>query len=217
MARLFARFHSARFALALVPLCMASTCSHACAAEAGEDLFGTLRCDPAKVMSHEACAKCHEKEIAQWKTTPHFATFEALHRLPEAKEIADKLGLRSVKRNEVCTKCHYTSQEIDGRARIVAGVSCESCHGSARDWIEIHSDYGGKDVAKEQETAEHRQTRLKTSVDAGMNNPHNLYLVARQCLACHTSPDERLVNVGGHAPGSIDFELVAWSQGMVRH
>ena len=50
-----------------------------------------------------------------------------------------------------------------------------------------------------------------------MNNPANLYLVARQCLACHTSPDERLVNVGGHRAGSGDFEMVAWSQGMVRH
>ena len=35
-----------------------------------------------------------------------------------------------------------------------------------------------------------------------MNNPANLYLVARQCLACHTSPNERLVNVGGHTAGS---------------
>ena len=30
-------------------------------------------------------------------------------------------------------------------------------------------------------------------------------------------PNERLVNVGGHNAGSEDFELVRWSQGMVRH
>jgi hypothetical protein len=30
-------------------------------------------------------------------------------------------------------------------------------------------------------------------------------------------PDEKLVNTGGHLAGSHDFELVAWSQGMVRH
>jgi hypothetical protein len=50
-----------------------------------------------------------------------------------------------------------------------------------------------------------------------MNNPHNIYLIARQCYDCHTVPNERLVNVGGHLAGSKDFELVAWSQGMVRH
>jgi hypothetical protein len=68
-----------------------------------------------------------------------------------------------------------------------------------------------------QESEEHRRQRVESSIAAGMNNPANLYLVARQCLACHTSPDERLVNVGGHATGSLDFDLVAWSQGMVRH
>jgi hypothetical protein len=50
-----------------------------------------------------------------------------------------------------------------------------------------------------------------------MNNPHNIYLIARQCFDCHTVPNERLVNAGGHLAGSQEFELVAWSQGMVRH
>jgi hypothetical protein len=30
-------------------------------------------------------------------------------------------------------------------------------------------------------------------------------------------PNEKLVNVGGHLAASQDFELVSWSQGMVRH
>ena len=182
-----------------------------------QDEQGFVRCDPAKTVGAEACAKCHQNEVNVWQTTPHFATFDSLHRKPEAKAIADKLGLRSVKRNDVCTKCHYTCQEEDGRERIVAGVSCESCHGGARDWIDLHADYGGPNVTKAMESTEHRQQRLAASVAAGMNNPANLYLVARQCLACHTSPDEKLVNVGGHAAGTKDFELVAWSQGMIHH
>lgn len=181
------------------------------------DENGFARCDPTKVMGAEACAKCHEAEINVWHTTPHFGTFDTLHRKPEAKQIAEKLGLRSVKRNETCTKCHYTPQEVDGRQRIVAGVSCESCHGAARDWIDVHSDYGGENVTKEMETPAHREQRIKAAVAAGMNNPANLYSIARQCLACHTAPDEQLVNVGGHAAGTEDFELVAWSQGMILH
>jgi hypothetical protein len=178
---------------------------------------GFVTCDPAKVVGPDTCVKCHAGEIQQWRATPHFATFDELHRKPEAKAIADKLGLRSVKRNDVCTQCHYTTQAVNGRPRVVAGVSCESCHGAARDWVELHADYGGAGVTAATESPNHRRLRFEQSIAAGMNNPVNLYLVARQCLACHTSPDERLVNVGGHHAGSKEFELVAWSQGMVRH
>ena len=173
--------------------------------------------DPAKIIGADQCAKCHQPEVQQWMQTPHFATFETLHRLPRAKEIADKLGLQSIKRNDVCTQCHYTKQVEDGRERVVAGVSCESCHGGARDWVALHNDYGGPGVTKAAESAEHRAKRVADSVAKGMNNPHNIYLIARQCYDCHTVPNEKLVNVGGHLAGSQDFELVAWSQGMVRH
>src|SRR4030095_10496287 len=50
-----------------------------------------------------------------------------------------------------------------------------------------------------------------------MNNPHNIYLIARQCYDCHTVPNERLVNVGGHLAGSKEFGLVGWWQGRGRH
>ncbi|QEG33092.1 cytochrome c family protein [Bythopirellula goksoeyrii] len=173
--------------------------------------------DPSKILGPDSCTKCHEKEMQSWHGTPHFSTFDSLHRKPEARAIADRLGLASIKRNDTCVACHYTEQQVGERVRVVAGVSCESCHGAAQDWIALHNDYGGPNITKESETPEHRQQRIETSVQAGMNNPANLYLIARQCLACHTTPDEALVNVGGHAAGSKDFELVSWSQGMVRH
>ncbi len=169
------------------------------------------------MVGDEACKKCHEQEIQQWWLTPHYRTFDTLHRKPEAKQIAKKLGLGSVKRNETCVRCHYTQQEQRGRERVIAGVSCESCHGAAQDWVNLHAVYGGPNVTKAMETAEHKEQRRTQSIAAGMNNPSNLYLIARQCLGCHTTPDERLVNVGGHAAGSEGFELVSWSQGFVRH
>lgn len=179
-----------------------------------------LKCDPAKVLGYEACAKCHQPEITQWQATPHFETFDTLHRTPEAKAIAQRLGLRSVKRNDTCVKCHYTRQQNDatrGRLRVVSGVSCESCHGAAADWVNLHADYGGAGATAATEPPDHRRQRRQASIAAGMNNPSNLYLIARQCLACHTTPEEELVNVGGHNAGSAGFELVAWSQGRVRH
>ena len=43
-----------------------------------------------------------------------------------------------------------------------------------------------------------------------------IYDIAKNCYSCHTVPNEALVNVGTHRAGS-DFDLVAWSQGEVRH
>jgi hypothetical protein len=173
--------------------------------------------DASKIVGPDQCAKCHQPEIQQWMQTPHFATFDSLHRQPRAKEIAEKLGLQSIKRSNVCTECHYTLQNQEGRERVVAGVSCESCHGGALGWLALHADYGGNGITRATETAEHRVKRVNESVAQGMNNPHNIYLIAKQCYDCHTVPNEKLVNVGGHLAGSQDFELVAWSQGMVRH
>jgi Cytochrome c554 and c-prime len=200
----------------IIALCL-SLASASAALAADESAFGPTPNDPAKVVGAEVCAKCHQAEVQQWMRTPHFSTFDALHRKPEAKQIADRLGLKSIKRNDTCVRCHYTEQKEDGRARVVAGVSCESCHGAAADWVAIHNDYGGPSITKAAETPEHRQQRLDSSIAHGMNNPHNVYLIAKQCYNCHTVPNEKLVNVGSHLAGSKDFELVAWSQGMVRH
>ncbi len=180
-------------------------------------VYTPRQCDPASVVGHDTCTKCHEAELKQWMQTPHYRTFDVLHRSPEAKEIAERMGLRSIKRNDTCVTCHYTRQQQGTRLRVVAGVSCESCHGGAQRWLDLHADYGGPQVTREMETPAHRQQRRDASIAAGMNNPANLYLMARQCLSCHTVPDERLVNVGGHQAGTDEFELVAWSQGTVRH
>jgi hypothetical protein len=186
-------------------------------AQAEKPVFAPPVPNPHRIVGSDECAKCHQQEVQQWMRTPHFATFDTLHRSPEAKQIADRLGLRSIKRSAVCTQCHYTEQNQAGRVRVVAGVSCESCHGGAADWLAIHADFGGMGVTKEAESPEHRAKRLAESIAHGMNNPHNLYLIAKQCFNCHTVPNESLVNAGGHVPGSQDFELVAWSQGIVRH
>lgn len=175
------------------------------------------RCDPAKVVTAEACAKCHVNEVQTWKQTPHYRTFAELGRRPAAAEICQKMGLRSVKRSDVCIDCHFTSQAVRGRNKPVSGISCESCHGAAQDWINVHNDFGGPTATKETESPAHAQSRFEASVEYGMRNTRNLYAIASSCLNCHTVPNEELVNVGGHLAGSDDFELVSWSQGQVRH
>ncbi|MCA9194655.1 MAG: cytochrome c family protein [Planctomycetales bacterium] len=174
--------------------------------------------NPHDVMGYESCGKCHAAEIKVWKQTPHHGTFLTLHRKPEAQQIASRLGIQSFKSESECVKCHYTLQEKStSSTEAISGISCESCHGAARDWLEVHNDYGGAGITRESESAQHRFERLQASINGGMRNPVNVYLLAQSCYRCHTVPSERLVNVGGHNVGSLDFELVAWSQGTVRH
>jgi len=187
---------------------------------------------PSKVLGVESCEKCHSSEIQVWKQTPHHDTFLTLHRKKEALQIASRLGIQSYKTDSNCVQCHYTMKEVGGLAistrgesdvnsthavEAISGVSCESCHGPSKDWLTTHNDYGGAGVTRQSESKDHRRSRLSQSIKLGMRNPVNLYLVAQSCYRCHTVPDEELVNKGGHNPGSLDFELVSWSQGLVRH
>ncbi|MCM2369549.1 cytochrome c family protein [Aporhodopirellula aestuarii] len=175
--------------------------------------------DPHLVIGSETCVKCHENEVKVWRGTPHHRTFDELHRRPEAKEIAAKLGIRSIKHDGRCVNCHYTQQAdaANGNVHAIEGVSCESCHGAAARYLDVHHDYGGEHVTRAMESPQHRSERLRLSIELGMRNSVNVYLVAQSCLRCHTTADEELVNVGGHSAGSLEFEFVSWSQGTIRH
>ena len=175
-----------------------------------------LKRDPALVMGPDACGECHKSSVAAWKATKHATTFKDLPRRKSAKKIAKNMGIRRLKSDSACLSCHFTSAEVKGKVKPIAGIACESCHGAGKNWIKEHSDYGGKGVTKESEPPDHAKARYVKSEAAGMIRPGNLYEVAANCYGCHTVPNEKLVNVGGHAAGS-KFELVSWSQGEVRH
>ena len=175
-----------------------------------------LRLDPALVKGPDACGECHKSSVALWKDTHHATTFKSLPRSDKAKEIAKAMGIRRIKSASDCLTCHFTSAAVDGEPKPIAGITCESCHGAGKNWIDVHSDFGGKGVTTETEEPAHRTARYETSVSEGLIRPSRLYAVAQNCYSCHTVPNEKLVNVGGHPAGS-KFELVKWSQGEVRH
>ncbi|WP_321341366.1 cytochrome c family protein [Breoghania sp.] len=170
--------------------------------------------DPALVVGPNECAECHKKETSIWQKTHHFSTFRDLPRTKEATEIAEKMGIRRIKSDSACLNCHFTEKLEDGKPEPIAGIACESCHGSGKDWYKVHSGFSGKKEG--QETPDEIKARWAKSEAAGMIRPSMIYTLARNCFSCHLVPDEKLVNVGGHAAGSA-FELVAWSQGEIRH
>src|SRR5271170_7950972 len=123
----------------LTPIMLAGTLSLLQAQDQAQDQ-GYYRRDPAKIAGAEKCAECHAPEVEAWKLTHHYSTFNTMHRRPEAREIANKMGLRRIKEESLCLRCHYTSQTgDDGVVHVISGISCESCHGAAVDWIKVHS------------------------------------------------------------------------------
>ena len=175
-----------------------------------------LRRDPAMVAGPDACGECHKKSVEAWQRSHHFSTFKEMPRTKKAKEISKKMGLKRVKAGSDCLTCHFTSAIVNGKTQPIAGITCESCHGAGKDWIDVHSDFGGKDVKAENEDPAHKKKRYADSEAAGLIRPVRLYEVAKNCYGCHSVPNEKLVNVGGHPTGSR-IELVRWSQGEVRH
>lgn len=172
--------------------------------------------DPAKVIGPESCRECHKSAFLARPYTKHYKSFETMPQSDKAKKIAKKLGIKRIKREELCLSCHFTVTKVDGKDKAIAGVSCESCHGSAKDWVKIHGDYGGKEVNRYTETPEHKEKRIEQAKANGMIRLEQTYRLAENCYRCHIVINEKLVNDGGHHAVS-DFELVAWSQGEVRH
>ncbi|WP_139150660.1 cytochrome c family protein [Halofilum ochraceum] len=196
-----------RYALPLI-LGLWAIAGSASAVEPGER-------DPARVVGPQECAECHENATAIWRNTHHFSTFREMPRKKEAIEIARNMGLRRIKEDSLCLDCHFTSKlDEEGKPEPIAGISCESCHGAGQGYLEVHSEFSGKE--EEEETEAEEKARWQKAEEGGMIRPHMMYTWAKNCYSCHVVPEEKLVNKGGHPAGS-PFELVAWSQGEVRH
>ncbi len=176
--------------------------------------FATDR-DPKKMEGPEECAECHRDEATVWRGTHHHATFREMPRSEDAEKIAKKMKIKRIKSDSLCLNCHFTTQQKSKVVEPIAGISCEMCHSAGKDWIKLHAEFSGN-KKKEQETKKQAALRWKKSEKLGMIRPKQLYKLAKNCYGCHVVPQEKLVNVGGHTPGS-KFELVSWSQGEVRH
>lgn len=178
------------------------------------------------VQGPKTCQECHRTEYELWEGSKHAQSFRTVHKMDEAKKIAIAVGgKKSMKKNATCTICHYTSvqKEAGGKGKPKAGPSCESCHGASSDWLDIHNDYGGANIKRDDETAEHKAERQQAAVDAGMIWSFMRYEIAKNCMSCHGLARDELdagdlaKMLGAGHPLNPDFELVAYSQGTVRH
>ena len=154
------------------------------------------------------CVQCHDhdRQAAKWqreeplalKGKAHFATLKQLDGT-KAAGFAKALGIDPFDLKGACVKCHATVFRGDANA----GVSCESCHGPASGWNELHQQKGSyaKAVA-----AGKRDLRDQPAA------------IARVCVECHVVSDRRLAAAGHPTGEAFDAgvslqKLVHWNRG----
>lgn len=121
-----------------------------------------------------------------------------------SRQIADALRIKEPTTDTRCASCHSPSHEVPQALRgeafkISEGVSCESCHGPAENWLRSHTrpDWTHAD-----------------RVFAGMRDLKSLYVRANTCVACHQTVATPLLKAG-HP--ELIFELDGQCVSQPRH
>ena len=101
-------------------------------------------------------------------------------------QIAGAMGIKNPASDSRCTACHaplalVAPEHLASTVHADEGVSCESCHAPAGNWIRSHTR---TDYTYEQRVA------------SGMADLKNFYNRANSCVACHQNIDSELVGAG---------------------
>ena len=149
-----------------------------------------------------------QNEYSTWVVKDKHAQAYTVLSNPVAQRMAKILGLASpAAAAPKCLACHALDVPPDQRARTfdaTDGVSCESCHGPASNWLGPHTTRGWT----------HQQ-----SVEAGMYDARDLVRRTEKCLSCHLGTRDQSVDHEMIAAGHPDlyFELASFSAVMPRH
>ena len=168
---------------------------------------------PAKFLGATSCSSsgCHggggakQNQFLVWSLRDfHSQRPPATLTNARSKQIAEAAGIDDPTTDAHCTICHAPLESVSPDRRgadfkISEGVSCESCHGPAENWLRAHTrmDYTRAD-----------------RVAAGMRDLQNLYVRANTCVACHQVVSAPLLKAG-HP--ELIFELDGQSVSEPKH
>lgn len=170
----------------------------------GPKFMGALSCSSS--LCHGGGSPVHGRySYTIWKSKdPHRQAYAVLSG-PRSARMAQTLQLGDATKTARCTECHAPLTGVPenrlaaGVTAATEGVSCESCHGPAQNWIRSHTRL---DLTHAQ------------NAETGLRDLNNLYVRANNCVACHQvlSPD---ILAAGHPP--LIFELDAQTVAEPRH
>ena len=177
--------------------------------------------DPPKYTGPGSCASpsCHggvqvrtdtsvqQNEYSTWVVKDKHAHAFAVLTNPVATRMAKILGIDKADTAPKCLACHALNVPEADRARTfdsTDGVSCESCHGPASNWLGPHTTKGWTH---------------ERSIAAGMRDLRDPVRRAENCLACHLGTADKAVDHEMIAAGHPDlyFELASFTAAMPRH
>lgn len=143
-----------------------------------------------------------QNEYVTWlKRDPHSKAYLALT-TTDAARMTKHLGLGSPTKEKICLECHTTyvpePSKRGERYSIEDGVSCESCHGAAQNYLSTHTQQG----------ATHQQ-----NLTNGLTDTASLDSRAQLCLSCHYGDDTKRVTHDLYGAGHprLRFELDTYS------
>jgi len=148
-----------------------------------------------------------QNEYSTWVVKDkHAHAFAALTN-SVATRMAKILGVEKADAAPKCLGCHALSVPEAERARTfdsTDGVSCESCHGPASNWLGPHTTRGWTH---------------ERSIAAGMRDLRDPARRAENCLSCHLGTADKAVDHEMIAAGHPDlyFELASFTAAMPRH
>jgi hypothetical protein len=166
----------------------AQTCGQSTCHSAGEPWFNSA---------------VRQDEFLIWRDhDSHSGAYDAL-KSENARRIAANLGLGDPTGEGTCLDCHANNVPVARRGRdfdISNGVTCESCHGGAEQWLSTHISGA---------------TFPGDNYEAGMYPTADPAARARVCMACHVGDEQRAVThrliAAGHprTPFELDTYTVA--------
>ena len=150
---------------------------------------------PPKFLGATSCASsgCHggggarQNQFLVWSLRDfHSQRPTATLTTARSRQIADALQIKDPTADARCTTCHAPLHDVPADLRgenfkVSEGVSCESCHGPAENWLRAHTR---PDYTRADRTA------------AGLRNLQNLYVRANTCVACHQVVAQPLLQAG---------------------
>jgi len=168
---------------------------------------------PGKFLGANSCAStgCHggggqnQNQFLVWSLKDfHSYRPPATLATARSKQIADALSIKDATADTRCTTCHAPLHSVPENLRgdnfkVSEGVSCESCHGPAENWLRSHTR---KDYSRADRTA------------SGMRDLQNLYVRANTCVACHQNVAADILKAG-HP--ELIFELDGQSVAEPKH
>lgn len=152
----------------------------------------TTAADSIKFTGAASCASsgCHgggegKNQMLTWMRKDFHSRAHAILGTARSTRIAETLAIQDAAKSARCTACHSPMEAVPPERLLVKkpdqGVSCETCHGPAEEWLRFHTR---PDLTHEQRVA--GGLRELTRPDARAN----------ACSACHLNIDPELVRAG---------------------